>query len=109
MLSADFLTAHQADEFQKATIASFGTTGGSTPLLLPYMLSPQGGTDAAAFRNLRSLETVLGSVGVATGLQQLVSTPRYVRISINVEPDLVGLEGFACEQEPPITRMLTSR
>lgn len=97
------MPSHEADEFQRASVANFGTA----PLLLPYMLSQSGGPDVAALRNLRSLDSMLGSVG--SGLQQLVNTPRFIRISISVEPDLVGLEGFACEQEPPVSRILTAR
>lgn len=111
------MTSFQADELQRGTIASFGTAGSSSPLLLPYVFpSQQQGTStsaatgsvATAFRHLRSLDSMLGgAIGVSS--QLVPNTPRFVRMSINVEPDLVGLQGFACEQEPQVSRTLTAR
>jgi hypothetical protein len=64
-----------AKEFYQARLANFGTLMGHSPSLVSYLrnssLTTLSGRDVTSIKNLRSLDTLLGGVGLSASFKQV--------------------------------------
>lgn len=65
-----------AKDFYQARLSNFGTIVGQGPPLMPYLRNSTttagaGGHESTSLKNLRGLDTLLGSVGLSAGFKQV--------------------------------------